>query len=132
MSISISSSPTESPETIKELLKANLFSVFDERHASSRATAIAKIYAEDIVWFEPDVISRGHEAINKKAGELLGQAPQESRFHADGGMNVCQNMGSMKWKFGPSSIPDMVCGEDTIVVEDGKIKIMWTVITKGV
>jgi hypothetical protein len=129
MSVLITTSPDESPETIKRLLAANLFEVFGQRDAAARSSIIAEIYHKDIFWNEPDRVIRGWEPLGTRAGEILEEAPG-FQFTTDGVPIVTQNLGILSWKFGPSSAPDLVKGTDVIVVEEGKIKVLWTAVTK--
>ena len=69
--ITISTAPAEEAATVRALLRANLLSVFNERDDSARVAAVSDIYAEDVVWYEPGDVVRGHEALNKRAGALL-------------------------------------------------------------
>jgi hypothetical protein len=125
MSLNISTTPSEEASTIRALLSANLFKVFDERDASKRAAAVEDTYAEDIVWYEPDRVIQGRAALNARASELQTQAPG-FKFRADGIMSASQNIGVLRWHFGPEDQPDMIRGTDVIVVEGGKIKAVWT------
>ena len=127
MALKISTTPFEDESTIRALLSANLFSVFDERDASKRATAVQDTYAEDIIWYEVDNITQGRVALNARASELQTQSPG-FKFHADGIMSVSQNIGVLRWYYGPEDKPDLVRGTDVIIVEDGKIKALWTTI----
>ena len=125
MSLKISITPSEEESTIRALLSANLFGVFDERDASKRATAVDDTYAEDIIWYEPDGVIQGRAALNARASELQTQSPG-FKFRADGIMSVSQNMGVLRWYFGPEDKPDMIRGTDVIIVEGGKVKALWT------
>ena len=127
MSLKISTNPSEEESTIRALLSANLFRVFDERDASKRTTAVQDTYAEDIIWYEPDGIIQGRAALNARASELQTQSPG-FKFCADGIMSVSQNMGVLRWHYGPEDKPDMVRGTDVIIVEGGKVKALWTTI----
>jgi hypothetical protein len=49
MSLEISTIPSEEESTIRALLSANLFAVFDERDTSKRVTAVQDTYAKDII-----------------------------------------------------------------------------------
>ena len=125
MSLKISTTPSEEESTIRAMLSANLFGVFDERDASKRATVVDDTYAEDIIWYEPDAVIQGRAALNARASELQTQSPG-FKFRADGIMSVCQNMGVLRWYFGPEDKPDMIRGTDVIIVEGGKVKALWT------
>ena len=125
MSLKISTSPSEDESVIRELLHANLLGVFDEHDESKRTTAVKNTYTEDIVWFETDRTVNGREALNARAAELQAQFPG-FKFHADGIKSVSQNMGVLRWNYGPEDKPDLVRGTDVIIVEGGKIKVLWT------
>jgi hypothetical protein len=125
MSLKISTTPSEEESTIRALLSANLFRVFDERDASKRAMAIQDTYAEDITWYEPDRIIQGRAALDARASELQTQSPG-FKFRADGIMSVSKNMGVLRWYYGLEDKPDTVRGTDVIIVEGGKIKVLWT------
>jgi hypothetical protein len=123
--LKISTTPSEEESTIRALLSANLLGVFDERDASKRATAVDDTYAEDIIWYAPDGIIQGRAALNARASELQTQSPG-FKFRADGIMSVSQNVGVLRWHFGPEDKPDMIRGTDVIIVEGGKVKALWT------
>ena len=127
MSLKLSTIPSEEESTIRALLSANLFAVFDERDASKRVTAVQDTYAEDIIWYEPDRVIEGRAALNARASELQTQSPG-FKFRADGVMSVTQNMGVLRWYYGPDDKPDMVRGTDVIIVEGGKVKALWTAV----
>jgi hypothetical protein len=127
MSLKISTTPSEEESTIRALLSANLLGVFDERDAPKRATAVDDTYAEDIIWYEPDGVIQGRAALNARASELQTQSPG-FKFRANGIMSVNQNMGVLRWYFGPEDKPDMIRGTDVIIVEGGKVKALWTTI----
>ena len=130
MSLKISTTPSEEESTIRALLSANLFRVFDERDASKRAAAVQDTYAGDIIWYEPDGIIQGRAALNARASELQTQSPG-FKFRADGIMSVSQNIGVLRWYCGPEDKPDTVQGTDVIIVEGGKVKALWTSIDNG-
>ena len=125
MSLTISTTPSEQESTIRALLSANLFGVFDERDASKRATAVHVTYAEDIVWYEPNDAIQGRAALDARASELQTQSPA-FKFRADGVPSVSQNLGVLRWYFGPEDTPDLVRGTDVIIVKGGKIKALRT------
>jgi hypothetical protein len=127
MSLKISTTPSEEESTIRALLSANLLRVFNERDASKRATVVQDTYTEGIIWYETDRINQGRAALNDRASELQTQSPG-FQFRADGIMSVSQNVGVLRWYYGPEDKPDMVRGTDVIIVEGGKIKVLWTTI----
>ncbi len=129
MSTSISTAPSEDPAVVQALLLANLLSVFGERDESARKAAIDNTYADDVVWYEPDRVIHGRHDLNERAAELLVQSPGFV-FQPDGDLIVTQNLGILHWKFGPEGVPDLVKGVDAILVQDGKVKALWTGVTK--
>ena len=61
------------------LMQANLARVFGERDASRRMKAIAELYADDAVLYEPpDASATGHAAINQAVEALLSSLPPTS------------------------------------------------------
>ena len=48
--------------TVADLMRSNLLDVFNEPDPERRSAAIARTYAEDVVWHEPDRVHRGREA----------------------------------------------------------------------
>lgn len=130
MSFTVSIAPNEDPSRIRALLHANLLSVFNEPHEIARKAAIQSTYAEDIVWYESEInVIKGHDALNKRAEALLAESPGFA-FKPDGEMIVSQNLGILGWTFGPPGEPDLVKGTDVIIVQDGKVKALWTAVTK--
>ena len=130
MSFTVSSAPNEDEATIRALLHANLISVFNERDETARRDAIQSTYTDDITWYEStgDVF-RGHDALNKRAGEILDGGPGFS-MQPEGEVVICQNLGTLNWRFGPPEQPDLVKGTDVILVRDGRVQALWTAITK--
>jgi hypothetical protein len=57
--------------TIRDLMLANLFDVFNERDRERRTTAIARTYTDTVVFSDLDGITTGREALNEKAQKLL-------------------------------------------------------------
>lgn len=127
----ISSSPDESQATIRALSQANLLSVFNERDETARKACIQSIYGEDIVWYEADNdVRTGYAALNRRVGELLGENPAFA-FRLQGDTVVAQNLGIQNWSFGPPVEPDLIKGTDVIIVQDGRVRALWTAVTKG-
>src|SRR5258707_12427264 len=62
------------------LMQANLARVFGERDASRRMNAIAELYADDAVLYEPDASATGHAAISQAGEALLSSLPPNFVF----------------------------------------------------
>src|ERR1700754_5025687 len=99
----------------------NLLRVFSNRDAPSRAAAIRETYHEDVTFYEPDAVITGHEGINAKVEQLLGERPGWA-FVPSG--NVMRNHGMvyLAWGFGPvgegGSVDVKVRGADVLMVEE--------------
>src|SRR5947199_9343674 len=61
--------------TIRDLMLANLFDVFNERDRERRTTAIVRTYTDTVVFSDPNGITTGREALNERAQKLLEKAP---------------------------------------------------------
>lgn len=112
---------------VAELMQANLFEVFNERDQSRRRAAIARIYAPDVKFIDPDEIVAGHDALDAKAGRLLDEAPAFV-FSAAGPVLVNHDMGYLAWNFGPEGQPPVVRGFDIALVEAGLIGSVYTML----
>lgn len=131
MSFTVSTTPQEDPAVVRALLDANLLSVFGERNDETRKAAVERTYTDGVTWYETDgAVLIGHDALDKRAAELLASSPSFV-FAADGDKVVTQNLGVLSWMFGPPEAPDLVKGTDYIIVEGGKIKALWTAVTKA-
>ena len=113
--------------TIVELMQANLGAVFNERDADRRKAAIARTYAPDVTFSDPEETVTGHEAIEAKARALLDQAPAFV-FTPAGDVHVVQDLGYLAWSLGPEGEPPVVRGVDVALVKDGLIANLYTVL----
>ncbi|ANF32729.1 hypothetical protein A0130_14615 [Leifsonia xyli] len=116
--------------TITELLTAQLRDVFDNRDAASRREAIERIYAEDVVFTDPEEQVRGWDALEAKAAGLLDGAPAEFAFAEVGPVYVGTGSGALAWTFGPAGAP-VARGVDVIEVRDGRIVSLLTLLAQG-
>lgn len=82
------------------LLRANLERVFNERDEDKRRTAIAELFVEEPVMYEPTKIVRGRLEISRVAGELLKQFGPTFRSYPMG-----LRSGIMAWRVWPG-MPD--------------------------
>lgn len=129
MSFTVSTSPSEDATTIRTLATAHVLQVFNERDEEARTAAIQHTYTEGIIWYELDDLVVGQAALNKRAAELFGKRP-DFGFQILGDIVVAQNLGMLKWTWGPPEAPDLMEGVDVILVEGGKVKALWTALTK--
>ena len=113
--------------TIEELMQANLGAVFSERDASRRRAAIARTYAPDVVFSDPEGTVTGHEALDAKAQAVLEQSP-DFVFAPASEINVVDDLGYLAWNLGPEGQPPVVRGADIALVKNGVIARLYTVL----
>ncbi|WP_439365356.1 nuclear transport factor 2 family protein [Bradyrhizobium sp. DASA03005] len=110
------------------LLRANLERVFNERDEDKRQTAIAELFVEEPVMYEPTKIVRGRLEISRVAGELLKQFGPTFRFVPDGVAVGHHGLARLAWHAGPEQGPIAVTGADVAEVEGGKISRLWVLL----
>lgn len=110
-----------------ELAHRNLLGVFAERDPEKRLKTIQETYAEDVTFADPDEVVVGWDNLNRKAQGLLDGAPGFV-FTPVGEVQVVQNLTMLSWRFGPEGAPPVVGGTDISIVEDGRIKHLYTAI----
>jgi hypothetical protein len=114
--------------TVEELMHANLMQVFGERDPRRRLEVIARTYAPDVVFADPEESVVGQRALNDKAQRLLDESPAFV-FSPGGEVQVVQDLGYLAWQFGPEGEPPVVRGADVALVADGVITKVWTMLT---
>jgi 1-acyl-sn-glycerol-3-phosphate acyltransferase len=115
---------------IRELMLINLFAVFNERDAERRSKAIADNYTEDVIWTDPEGTTRGHEAMNERAQNLLDGMP-DFVFTAAGQIHVSRDLGHMAFNLGVPEQPPAVNGYDVAQVRNGRIAVLHTLLNAG-
>ena len=110
------------------LLRSNLNRVFNERDAGRRAAALAELYVDDPVMFEPDGIVRGRDAIGAVAGKLLDQFGPTFSFVPDGGTVGHHGLAVLRWHAGPDGGPVAVTGADAAEFDNGRIVRLWVLL----
>ncbi|MBL7258025.1 nuclear transport factor 2 family protein [Paractinoplanes lichenicola] len=113
--------------TNEELMRANLLEVFNERDAGRRRAAIARIYAPDVQFNEPDEPVVGHAALDAKAQGILDGAPGFV-FTPDGPAQANQDLGYLAWNLGPEGQAPVVRGRDIALIADGRIVKVYTLL----
>ncbi|MEJ2863706.1 nuclear transport factor 2 family protein [Actinomycetospora flava] len=119
--------PGSPPPSASALAQRNLFEVFDERDPEARARAAEEIYSGDIEFHDPEGTVRGREAVAAKAGALLDDAPG----FAFSLIRARQNAGTVSvldWAFGPDGGDPVVTGTDVVLVADGRIRSLHTLL----
>jgi ketosteroid isomerase-like protein len=124
----MTATPTKTDATrIRELMLVNLFAVFNERDAERRSNAIADNYTEDVIWTDPEGTTRGHEAMNERAQNLLDGLPGFV-FTAAGPIHVSRDLGHLAFNLGAPEQPPAVSGYDVALVRDGRIAVLYTLV----
>jgi hypothetical protein len=131
--MSVDASPQElaaiaDPARIRELMLANLFAVFNERDPKRRLDVIARNYTEDVIWSDPDGTIQGHEGMNEQAQKLLDRMP-DFVFSAAGPVHVSRDLGLLGFNLGVPKQPPAVSGVDVAQVRDGRIAVLYTLLT---
>ena len=115
-------------ERIRELMLDNLFAVFNVRDPERRIEAIVRNYTEDVTWTEPDRTTRGREAMNERAQELLDGLPGFV-FTTAGPVRVSGDLGLLAFHMGAPEQPPAVSGIDVALVRDGQIAVLPTLLS---
>ncbi|GIE47754.1 hypothetical protein Ani05nite_12880 [Amorphoplanes nipponensis] len=108
-------------------MQANLLEVFNERDGERRRAAMARTYASDVRFSDPDEAVVGHAAIDTKAQKILDEAPGFV-FSPGGPIRVVGDLGFLEWGFGPEGQPPVVRGADVVLVADGLITSVYTML----
>jgi len=110
------------------LLRENLARVFNERDGALRASALADLFVDDPVMFEPADVVRGRAAIAEVAGRILEQFGPTFRFTPVGSAVGHHGLGSLRWQAGPAGGPVAVTGTDAAEIVDGRIARLWVLL----
>ena len=103
------------------LMQANLARVFGERDGHRRKQAIAQIYADNAVLYEPATAATGQAAIDQAVETLLSSLPPNFVFTAIGPAVGHHGVGRLRWQSGPPNGPVAVTGTDVARIEGGRI-----------
>src|SRR6266853_2084322 len=106
------------------LMQANLARVFGERDTSRRMKAIAELYADNAILYEPDASATGHAAISQAVKTLLSSLPPNFVFTAIGSAVGHHGLGRLRWQSGPPNSPAAVTGTDVARIEGGRIRTL--------
>ena len=92
--------------------------------------AIAHNYTDDVIWTDPEGTTHGHEAMNDRAQKLLDGLPGFV-FTAAGPIHVSRDLGHLAFNLGPPEQPPAVSGYDVALVRDGRIAVLYTLLSAG-
>jgi len=101
--------------------------VFGERDRALRMASIEKVYAEDVMFTDPDGSVVGRRALDEKIEALLQNAPAEFTFTEDGPLYASADTGALAWAFGPAGAP-VARGVDIMTIRDGQIATLLTLL----
>jgi hypothetical protein len=121
-------SDAEATPDYDALLRANLERVFNERDPNRRALAIADIYIDDPIMFEPDGAVRGRDAISATAGRLLDQFGPTFSFVPGGKALGHHGLAVLRWHAGLKGGPVIVAGADAAEFEGARIARLWVLL----
>jgi hypothetical protein len=110
------------------LLRSNLLRVFNERDASKRSAALAELFVETPVMYEPAAIVRGQTAISDAAAGLLERFGPTFEFVPHGAAVGHHGLGYLRWHGGSKEKPALVSGTDAAEIVDGKIARLWVLL----
>ena len=110
------------------LMRSNLNRVFNERDPGKRATAMAELFVDEPVMFEPDKVVTGRAAISEIAGKLLEQFGPTFRFTPQAPAAGHHGLGVLRWQAGPEGGPVAVTGADAARIVDGRIAQLWVLL----
>ncbi|MBT2246064.1 nuclear transport factor 2 family protein [Sphingobium sp. BHU LFT2] len=110
------------------LLRSNLERVFNEREPTRRAQAIAELFVEQPILYEPDGVVHGRKAISAVAGELLKRFGPNFAFVSEKAAIGHHGMGSLRWHAGPPEGSPIFTGIDTAAIVDGRIEQLWVLL----
>lgn len=115
---------------IADIVLADLLEVFGERDAGRRRAAVARLCADDVEFADAEGTLTGHDALVAKAQQILDGAPGFV-FTPVGDVRVVQDLGYLAWAFGPEGAPPVVTGADIVLVRDGLITSIHTLLDGG-
>jgi hypothetical protein len=115
---------------VLSLLNANLLDVFNEPDEAKRAAAIERTYAPDVEWTDAEGVSTGREALSAKT-IALRDTLAGMEFAPAGPPHELAGFGYLAWNLAPPGGDAVVSGFDVVLVEDGLIAALYTVVTKS-
>ncbi|BAM86045.1 hypothetical protein S58_00240 [Bradyrhizobium oligotrophicum S58] len=110
------------------LLRSNLNRVFNERDPAKREAAIAELFVETPVMFEPTDIVQGRDAISQVAGQLLQKFGADFAFVPIATAVGHHGLARLAWQAGPRGGPVAVTGADVAEIVDGRIARLWVLL----
>ena len=110
--------------SISKLLTRNLHDVFGENDPARRRAAIAEIFTEDGVFYEPRGVHRGLDEIDRVAGAIRATHP-DFRYQPIAEPEELGNGGRVQWVSGRRGEAPAYAGTDFIIARDGRIAALY-------
>jgi hypothetical protein len=111
--------------TISTLLLRNLHDVFGEIDPVCRRAAIAEIFHEDAVFYDPNKnVYRGRDEIDRIAGVIKAAHP-DFRYRTLASPEEIGDGGRVRWVSGSPGQPPAYAGTDFIIARDGRIAAVY-------
>jgi len=120
--------PAPQTGAVARLMEQNLLEVFNERDPARRAAVVEAIYAEDVVFHDPEGSVTGRAALDAKAAALLDGAPGFVFSPRGPVYESAGSLGALAWQFGPPGGEPVARGLDVALVRDGLIHTLHTVL----
>jgi SnoaL-like domain len=112
------------PYGLPTLLTRNLTDVFGENDSARRRVTIEEIFTEDCVFYEPNGVHRGHDEIDRVAGELR-TTHSDFRYQPIAPPEEMGNAGRIQWVEGRPGVAPTYAGTDFIIARDGRIAAIY-------
>ena len=113
------------------LLKRNLDEVFNERDKHRRLQVIQQLYSEHAIFYEGADRFEGWSEISERFDVILAPTPPDFVFRSVRQAGRIQNLEQLSWELGPLDGPPVAGGLDVALIEDGRIKALYTFINSG-
>ncbi|MTB89025.1 hypothetical protein GGQ26_11760 [Aeromicrobium sp. zg-629] len=92
-----------------------------------RLTAIASVYAPDVVIGEPQGTLTGHEGMEQAIAALQSQVPG-TELRRSGPIQVAQDLVTYPWSLGTPDGPVVASGRDVLFIRDHDVAALYVVI----
>ena len=113
------------PYSVATLLTRNLHDVFGENNPARRRAAIAEIFSDDSVFFEPGgAVYHGRDEIDRVAGAIRATHP-DFRYQLIAEPEELGNGGRIRWVSGRPGEAPAYAGTDFIIAKDGRIAAVY-------
>ena len=114
-------------QTVETLLRENIYGVFSEPDSEKRRANIARLWAEDGVFIDPDSRYEGHSGI-ARAAEGVVKRFRNFVFTERREIQAYNGVGKLDWGFGPTGTKAILTGIDVLVMKGDKIGALYTFI----